>query len=62
MTTEPKTFYFDLSKDVDKNFKHEIDFKIKHNEFLTEHTIKNEISRLLYKYKHGNNIYEHRKQ
>ena len=26
---EPKTFYFDLPKDVDKNLKHEIEFIIK---------------------------------
>ena len=60
--TEPKTFHFDLPKDVDKNLKYEIDLIIKHNECLGEHTIKNEISQLLLKYKHGNNIHEHRKQ
>ena len=32
------------------------------NEFLAEHAIKNEIRQLLSKYKHGNNIHEHRKQ
>ena len=26
MTAEPKTFYFDLSKHVDKDLKHKIDF------------------------------------
>ena len=35
--TEPKTFHFDLRKDVD-NLKHEIDFIIKHIEFLAENT------------------------
>ena len=29
---EPKTFYFDLPKDVDKNLKHEIESIIKTNE------------------------------
>ena len=60
ITTEPKTFNFDLSKDAHKNLKVEIDFIIM-TEFLAEHTIKNEISRLLFKYKHGNDIHVHRK-
>ena len=34
--TEPKTFYFDLPKDVDKNLKHEIESVIKTNESLVE--------------------------
>ena len=34
--TEPKTFYFDLPKDVDKNLKHEIESIIKTNESLVE--------------------------
>ena len=34
---------------------------IKHNAFLAEHTIKNGTSQLLFKYKHGNNIHEHKK-
>ena len=38
--------------------KHETDSVIKHNEYLAEHTIINEISKLLFKYKHGNNIHE----
>ena len=59
---EPKTFHFDLPKDVDKNLEHEIDFIIKHNEFLAEKTIENEINQLLSKYKHGNDILEHEKQ
>ena len=35
---EPKTFHFnfDLSKDIEKNFKLEIEFIIKHNESLAE--------------------------
>ena len=42
--------------------KHEFEFIIKNNESLAENKIKNEIEQLLLKYKHGNNIYEHRKQ
>ena len=38
ITTEPKIIHFDLAKDFDTNFKHEIDSTIKHNEFLTEDT------------------------
>ena len=64
VTREPKTFYFyfDLPKDVDKNLKHGITFLIKHNGSLAEHKIKNEISQLLHKYNHANEIPEHRKQ
>ena len=29
ITTEPKTFYFDLPKDFGNNFRHEIEFIIK---------------------------------
>ena len=43
ITTEPKTIHFDLPKDVDKNLKYEIDFIIKHNELLAEHSIKSKI-------------------
>ena len=52
--TEPKTICFDLPKDVGNNLKHEIDFTVKHIEFLAKYTIKIEISQLLPKYKHGN--------
>ena len=52
--TEPKTIYFDLTQDVVNNLKHEIDFIIKQNDFLADHTIKNEISQILSKHKHGN--------
>ena len=41
ITTGHKTFHFDLHKDVRKNFKHEIDSIIKHNELLSEQRIKN---------------------
>ena len=60
---EPKTFHlnFDLPKDVDKNLKHETEFIIKHNDSLASHKLKNETEKLLAKYKHGNDIHEHRK-
>ena len=51
--TENKTFHFDLPRGVDNNLKHEIDSIIKHNKFLAEHTIKNKIGWLLFKYKYG---------
>ena len=61
---DSKTFYFDSDwpKDVDKTLKHETEFIIKSNESLAENKIKNEIEQFLSKYKHGNNIHEHRKQ
>ena len=43
ITTEPKTIHFDLSKDVDNNLKHEINFIIKNNKFAAEYTIKTEM-------------------
>ena len=60
--TKPRTIYFDLSKTFDNNLKHEIGFIIKYNQFLAEHTIKNQIVQLLFKLKHGNDIYEQWKQ
>ena len=51
LITEPKIIYFDLPKDVGNNLKHETDFIIKCNEFLAQHTIKNDISLLLSSYK-----------
>ena len=62
ITIESKNFHFDLSKNVDNNLKHEIDFVIKHKELLAEHSIKNEIRQLLSKYKHENDIQECGKQ
>ena len=62
---EPKPFFFCLPKDIDKNWKHEIEFIIKENEYLAENKIKNETEQLLFIYKKyigGNNIHEHRKQ
>ena len=49
---EPRTIPFDLSKDVDNNFKHETDSIIKHNIFM----------QLLSKYKHGKDIHYYGKQ
>ena len=40
ITTEPKTFRFDLHKDAENNLNHKIYFIIKHNEFLAEDKIK----------------------
>ena len=41
---------------------HETDYVTKCNGYLPEHAIKNEISQLFSKYKHGNDIHEHGKQ
>ena len=62
IVTEPKTIDFDLPKDFKNSLNHEIDFIIKHYEFLAEHTIKSKITLIFSKYKHGSNIHEHRKQ
>ena len=59
--TVPKTIHFYLPEDFDNNFKHEIDFIIKQNKLLVDHTLKNKISRLLLKHKHRNNIHEREK-
>ena len=58
---EPQTFYFGLPKNIDK-LKHEIDFIIKHNEFLAEYVKKFKIKQLLSKYRHDSNIHECRKK
>ena len=44
------------------NLNHEINFILKNNGLLTQLTIKNKISQLLPKYKHGNSTHEHIKQ
>ena len=61
---DPKTFCFNFlwPKDVDENLKHQIGFIRKSNESIVENKIKNEITQLLLKYKHGNNIHQHEKQ
>ena len=55
-------FGFDWPRNVDENSKHEIQFIIKSNESLAENKMKKKIEQLLSKYKHGNDIHEHRKQ
>ena len=62
ITAEPKTFCFDLPKDDDNNLEHGNDSIVKHNEHLTEHTIKTVVRPLLSKYGHWNNIHEYKKQ
>ena len=47
---------------VVENFKHEIEFMIKSNEFLAENKIKNKTEQFLSKYKYGGDIHEHGKQ
>ena len=42
--------------------KHQIGFVIKYSKFLAQHTIKNKISQILSKYKHGKGIHEHGNQ
>ena len=44
--TEPKTISFNLTKKVDNNLKNEVDHIIKHNGFMAEHRVKNEIEQL----------------
>ena len=46
ITTEPKTIYFDLAKNVDNDLKHKFDSIIQHNELLAEHAIKKEIRQI----------------
>ena len=58
--TKNVCFNFDCPKDVDENLKHEFQCMIKRNEYLAWSKIKNEIEQLLLKYKHGNNIHEHK--
>ena len=43
ITTEPKSFCFDLPKDAENNLEHEIYSIIKHKKLLAEHKIKNEV-------------------
>ena len=62
ISTEPKPFCFDLPKDTDNNFTHEIYSIKKHNELSIKYTIKNKIRQLLSKYKHGNYVHKHGKQ
>ena len=50
ITKKPKTFHFDLLKDVGINLKHEKYFLLKHNEILADYTIKEKTEQLLSKY------------
>ena len=61
ITTEPKTFNFDLSKDVYINFKHVIYSNIK-KQVLSEHITKSEVRKLFPKYKRGNYVHNFEKQ
>ena len=47
---------------VDSNLKHYNDFITKLNKCLIKETIKNEVSQLLSKHKHGENVHGHREQ
>ena len=58
--TKTLCFNFGLPADVDENLKCEIEFIIKRNESLADIIIKKKIEQLLLKYKHRNNIQEHR--
>ena len=59
----PKTFYFEFDWPKRyENLKHKIGFIIKSSESLAENKIKNNIGKLLFKYKQGNDINEHGKQ
>ena len=49
ITTEPKTFCFDLPIDADNNLELEIDSITKHNELLAELAMKNGVRQLLSK-------------
>ena len=61
---DPKTFCFNFNfpNNVNEISNHETEFIFKSNESLVENKIKNQIEQLLLKYKHGNNVHEHRKQ
>ena len=55
-------FGFDLPKSFEEHLEHEIESIIRRNGFLAEQRIKIKTDQLLFKYKHGNDIHEHRKQ
>ena len=60
---EPKVFHshLDSPKGADKRLKHEIEHIIRQNKLLAEKRIKGDNDLFLYKYKHGNDIHEHKK-
>ena len=61
---DPKAFCFnfDWPRYAKKNSKHEIEFIMKSNGYFFKNEMKNGFEELLLKYKHRNNIHEHRKQ
>ena len=62
MTTQNFSFQFCLAKNADKILKYETEFIISHKESLPRKKIKYKIGQILCKYKHENDIHEHRKQ
>ena len=62
ITAEPKTIRFSLTKKIDDSLKHETDSIVKCNYFLAKQKIKKEIDKLLFKYKHENDIHQQGKQ
>ena len=60
---DPKlfSFNFDCPKDVDENFNDEMEFIIKSFEPLADNKILKKTKQFSSKYKHENNIQEHRK-
>ena len=64
ITRNTKTFYIEIlwPKNIDENWKLEIEFIVKFNEYLPENAIKNKNEETFSKYKHRNNIHENIKQ
>ena len=62
ITINSVTISFVLLKDFDCSIETEIDYIVNSNKVLPKHVIENEIAQLLSKYKHGNDIHEHRKK
>ena len=56
----PETIRFNFITKANNSLKHEIDSKT--NWIFSETNTKNNIEGLLFKYKHGNNIYDHGKR
>ena len=59
---EPRSICFNLINKTDNSLKHEINYVIKDKGYLAEQKIKSKIGHFLYKYKHGNHIYDQRKE
>ena len=58
ITTEPETFHFVFSKDVDKNLRHKTDSIIEHNDFLAKKQTEKQDQTI----KNGNNFHKQGKQ